>query len=364
MTEASNSARVIPHPTVDRRLMESESLRNAMAASARRRAMTAHLGSPVKAYAVPKHQLVLPSTQPSVDSASVFGRSGLPRTIALSALAIACAACAGALIWWHQSTSVAAADTSPRQAQGTILSLAEHMHLSTTTQPAPSFMALNASGLTPQSIESKLHVHAAEATDGSLSDSAPSAVATPQPSGTRTTPRMPAAASRPLAHARTPVPKPAPGQQDAAAVTTTGPLGLPPGLPEAPAVNAAGAKPAAIDRAAAPAATQDSSTPNTPSKTSAAAGRDASTPSNQLIQFKAARADGAQSPSPAAAKTGPVPARARVLSVPVDGMVTVEVDGAVRTYRVGQVLPNGQSVVSADATSGKFVLVPPGGPGD
>jgi hypothetical protein len=53
-----------------------------------------------------------------------------------------------------------------------------------------------------------------------------------------------------------------------------------------------------------------------------------------------------------------------VLSVPVDGMVTVEVDGAVRTYRVGQVLPNGQSVVSADATSGKFVLGPPGGPGD
>lgn len=356
MTEASNSARVIPHPTVDRRLMESESLRNAMAASARRRAMTAHLGSPVKAYAVPKHQLVLPGTQPSVDSTSAFfGRSGLPRTIALSALAVACVACVGALIWWHQSTSVAAADTSPRQAQGTILSLAEHMHLSTTTQPAPAFMALNASGLTPQSIESKLHVHAAEAKDGSLSASVLAAVATPQTSGTRTTPRMPAAASRPLAHARAPLPNPAPGQQEAAAVTKAGPLGLPPGLPEAPAVNAAGAKPAA---------TQDSSTPNSPPKTSAAAGRDASTPSNQLIQFKAARADGVQSPSPAAAKTAPVPARARVLSVPVDGMVTVDVDGAVRTYRVGQVLPNGQSVVSADATSGKFVLGPPGGPGD
>jgi hypothetical protein len=143
-----------------------------------------------------------------------------------------------------------------------------------------------------------------------------------------------------------------------------GKLGLPPGTPEAPAANAAGAKPAAIDRAAAPAATQDTSTANTTSKTSAAAGRVASTPSHQLIQFNAARADGAQSPSPAAAKTAPVPARARVLSVPVDGMVTVEVDGAVRTYRVGQVLPNGQSVVSADATSGKFVLGPPGGPGD
>lgn len=86
----------------------------------------------------------------------------------------------------------------------------------------------------------------------------------------------------------------------------------------------------------------------------------ATSPSRQLIQLGGA----APPPSPPSSSSGALPvgepartgSGVRVLGVPVEGMVTVEVDGAVRVVRVGQRVPNGRVLVSADAVSGRYVL--------
>lgn len=85
--------------------------------------------------------------------------------------------------------------------------------------------------------------------------------------------------------------------------------------------------------------------------------------SEQLLQFPLSSSQAVQQPINTKTNNQPSP-RARVISVPVDGMVNVDFDGAVRLYRVGQTLPNGQTVLSADAASGKFNLSPGSDPGN
>lgn len=88
--------------------------------------------------------------------------------------------------------------------------------------------------------------------------------------------------------------------------------------------------------------------------------------SNQLIEFKLDNKLSGTAPTgnekilQLAGIKSQEDSRVRVLSVPVDGMVTAEHKGIVRTYRVGQALPDGQMIISADSTSGDFVLAPPG----
>ena len=359
MTEASGRARVYPYPTTNRRVMESEALRNAMAASARRRATAAHVQTQsVRAHAVPKHQLnqaVQPASHQTKRS-----RFLLP-TIAAGTIASACL-----LLWRHldsshdAQTTVAAATPEPSRVITGVISSPNPTHIAAAATPILNW---NASGLTPAAIEAKVRSSVfagleplAQAMERDRSP-APTLISKAQGPRTKAT----TAASR----STTPVPTPSKSAATVAAAQAD-PAGQP---SNTAAQRSVGDKPAGLPPGGPqgdPVASQSAALTAQPAqdKTTAAGRGSSDRPSNQLLQFPSAPSH-AQSNSQAAAKQPSPPAlRAKVLSVPIDGMVTVEIDGAVRPYRVGQTLPNGQTVLSADAATGKFVLGPPGGPGD
>ena len=346
MTEASGRARVYPYPATNRRVMESEALRNAMAASARRRATAAHvLSQPVRAHAVPKHQLNQAASP--AQHQTKRSRFLLP-ALAAGAIAGACLA-----LWWYLDSAHGAQTTAASTLEASRVFTGVISSASQT--PIPKW---NASGLTPATIEAKVRPSvfaglepSAQAMERSRSP-APPTIAPAQG------PRTKDATTPPKSSSPVPTPSKSAAQAPISATQASAgdkPAGLPPGGPQGDPVGAQNAAPTA----------QPTQASATATATTTAAGRGPSDrPSNQLLQFPSAPRQ-AQSNSQAAAKQ-PTPSapRAKVLSVPIDGMVTVEIDGAVRPYRVGQTLPNGQTVLSADASTGKFVLGPPGGPGD
>ncbi len=331
MTEAAKSARVLFHPTANRRVVEGETLRNAMAASARRRAVAAYK---VQAYAIPKDRLQERPSGPHDATHRLPGRRGI------TALAGVTLVAAGLVMWWRMDAgeihSPAATESMPTNLQGREATGRRDDNPDTEVAVAvPGYVFTNRTGLKPQVIEAALTPHTPAPMP--VVDATP--VPRPLVTGAATAvARRPAAGDRP-AQVKATVPSKQSHQTTDQRFAQT-----PPGEPMPDRVEAS------------PAAAKTAASAST--KTG---------PSNQLLQFRdpPQQANG----SPGTAKSlgqssvATQPSRARALSVPVDGMVTVELDGAVRVYRVGQTLPNGQTVLSADATSGKYVLGPPGGGG-
>lgn len=354
MTEASGRARVYPYPANNRRVMESEALRNAMAASARRRATAAHVSpQPVRAHAVPKHQLnqaALPAQHQTKRS-----RFLLP-ALAAGAIAGACL-----LLWWHldsahdAQTTVAASNSEANRVITGVISSPTPSHIAAAATPILNW---NASGLTPVAIDAKVRTSVSAGLEPSAQAMERDRSPAPPTIAPAQGPRTKATATPPKSTTPVPTPSKSAAQAPISATAASAgdkPAGLPPGGPQGAPVGAQEAAPSS----------QPTQGGGSATSTTTAAGRGVSDrPSNQLLQFPASPRQAPSNSQAAAKQLAPSAPRAKVLSVPIDGMVTVEIDGAVRPYRVGQTLPNGQTVLSADASTGKFVLGPPGGPGD
>jgi hypothetical protein len=332
MTEASHSARVLLHPTANRRVVEGETLRNAMAVSARWRAVTAHK---VQASSVPKGRLDHLKSGPDGPTRPSSKRWVYTALVAVALIGVG-------LTLRHANQTYSPGASAQALSLPASRDVAGLVHRETGDEVAAAttrVVITNHSALTPQAIEAS--VVAPEPAPLATGDAPPVKAWVPH-----TKAAVPAASASVKSQA---VILPVSGK---ASVATSAPisksdtntLGLPPGEP-------------VRERAFTSDAPAAASVPGVAKQTQ----------SNQLLQFRALPQQ--PSSSPAAARSVALgsapgePPRARALGVPVDGMVTVELDGAVRVYRVGQTLPNGQIVISADASSGKFVLGPPSGTG-